>query len=171
MGYVDNYTPFTYYSGCTTKFPEGSFLVPKMSKQILLAALLVVSGTLKVGVMHGAVEPTAQPDYATAAVAASPINPHKWVEVTATAYSSRVEETDDTPFITASGTHVHEGTLAANWLPIGTKVKIPTLFGNQTFTVEDRMNKRHTGKSVDIWFNDTQKALQFGVANTRIEIL
>ncbi len=154
-----------------SKFPEGSFLVPKMSKRILLAALLVVSGTLKVGIIHGAVEPEIQPQYQTAAAADSPITSSRWVEAVATAYSSRVEETDDTPFITASGTHVHEGTMAANWLPFGTKVRIPELFGDRVFTVEDHMNKRHQGNSIDVWFNDTQKALRFGVAHTRIEIL
>lgn len=153
------------------KFPEGSFLVPKMSKQILLAALLVVSGTLKVGVIHGAVEPEIQPQYQDAAVANSPITSNKWVNVVVTGYSSRMRETDDTPFTTASGTRVHEGTVAVNWLPFGTKVRIPELFGDQVFTVEDRMNKRHQGNSIDVWFNDTQKALRFGVARTRIEIL
>jgi len=153
------------------KFPKGSFLVSRMSKRILLAALLVISGTLKVGIIHGAVEPTVQPQYQSAAVANSPIASSKWVETVITGYSSRVEETDSTPFTTASGTHVHEGTIAANWLPFGTKVKIPEFFGDQVFIVEDRMNKRYQGNSLDVWFNDTQEALRFGVTHTRIEII
>jgi 3D (Asp-Asp-Asp) domain-containing protein len=142
-----------------------------MSKRILLAALLVVSGTLKVGAIHSAVEPEIQPQYQSALVADSHIISSKWVDAVVTGYSSRVQETDDTPFITASGSKTYEGVLAANWLPFGTKVKIPEFFGDKVFTVEDRMNKRHQGNSIDVWFNDTQEALRFGVKNTRIEIL
>ena len=36
-----------------------------------------------------------------------------------TAYSSSVDETDDTPFITASGKHVRDGIVATNFLPFG----------------------------------------------------
>src|SRR3990167_1248447 len=43
--------------------------------------------------------------------------------VTITAYSSTPEETDSTPFITASGTHVRDGVVAANFLPLGTDRK------------------------------------------------
>lgn len=142
-----------------------------MSKKILLAALLVVAGTLKVGIIHGAIEPVIKPQYQSAAVADSPIATNKWVEAVVTAYSSRVEETDSTPFITASGTRVRDGIVAANWLPFGAKVRIPEYFGDKVFTVEDRMNKRNKGNSIDIWFNNTKEALRFGVARTRIEIL
>jgi hypothetical protein len=65
-----------------------------------------------------------------------------------TAYNSEVGQTDDTPFITASGDRVGYGVIAANWLPFGTKVVIPELFGKDVFIVKDRMNKR---------FNDTNK--------------
>ncbi|MBD3252034.1 hypothetical protein GF380_06350, partial [Candidatus Uhrbacteria bacterium] len=54
-----------------------------------------------------------------------------------TAYTSRPEETDDTPFITADGSHVRDGIVAANFLPFGTKVRIPSLFGDQIFEVHD----------------------------------
>lgn len=145
--------------------------MPKMSKRIILAALLVLLGTLKVGIIQGAVEPTAKPEYQSATVAESPITSDKWMNVVATSYSSRVQETSNHPFITASGTHVHQGTLAANWLPFGTKVEIPELFGDTIFTVEDRMNKRYDDTNhIDIWSNSTDKALQFGVKDARIEI-
>ncbi|MBI2036999.1 MAG: hypothetical protein HYT14_01400, partial [Candidatus Liptonbacteria bacterium] len=55
--------------------------------------------------------------------------------VTITAYSSTPEETDSTPFITASGTHVRDGVVAANFLPFGTAVKIPELYGDRLFVV------------------------------------
>ncbi|OGY58512.1 MAG: hypothetical protein A3C03_00145 [Candidatus Colwellbacteria bacterium RIFCSPHIGHO2_02_FULL_45_17] len=94
----------------------------------------------------------------------------KFVEVTVTAYSSREGETDNTPYITAAGTTVRTGVVAANWLPLGTQVRIPEIFGDQVFTVEDRMHERNSNK-LDVWFPNTSDALRFGVRNTRVEIL
>lgn len=91
------------------------------------------------------------------------------MKVPTTAYSSDVWQTDATPFITASGTHVRHGVVAANFLPIGTKVKIPKLYGDQIFVVEDRMNKRY-GKHLDIWMERREDAKRFGVKTLEIEI-
>ncbi len=91
------------------------------------------------------------------------------IRVPITAYSSEVGQTDSTPFITANGTHVHEGTIAANFLPFGTKVKIPRLFGDRVFIVEDRMNARYD-KRVDVWMPDTPSARRFGLRNAEIEV-
>ena len=90
--------------------------------------------------------------------------------VTATAYSSTVDQTDDTPFITASGTYVRDGIVAANFLPFGTAIKIPDIYGDKVFVVEDRMNKRYWHR-VDIWFPERQSALEFGIKQIRIEIV
>jgi len=87
-----------------------------------------------------------------------------------TAYSSTPEETDSSPFITASGKLVREGIIAANFLPMGTKVRIPELFGNQIFVVEDRMHPRKK-KNVDIWFATKKEALNFGAKKSFIEVL
>lgn len=87
-----------------------------------------------------------------------------------TAYSSTPEQTDDSPFITASGNHVRVGTAAANWLPFGTAIRIPELFGDRIFIVEDRMHARHDDK-VDIWFPEKQTAKKFGIRLARIEVL
>lgn len=92
------------------------------------------------------------------------------VFVVATAYSSTPEETDSSPFITASGTYVREGVVAANFLPFGTVIKIPDLFGDKTFVVEDRMNKRYFW-NVDIWFPTKNAAREFGVKRVRVEIV
>lgn len=81
--------------------------------------------------------------------------------VTATAYNSMVGQTDNSPWITASGTKCREGVIASNHLPIGTKVIIEG-FGNRVFTVEDRMNKRYK-KRIDIWFRNHKDAMNFGV--------
>lgn len=87
-----------------------------------------------------------------------------------TGYTSSPEETDDTPFITASGNHVRPGVVAANWLPLGSKVKIPELFGDQVFVVEDRMNKRFNDR-LDIWFADKDSAKKFGSHFAKVIVL
>ncbi|MCR4328550.1 MAG: 3D domain-containing protein [Patescibacteria group bacterium] len=92
------------------------------------------------------------------------------VTVWITAYSSTPEETDDTPFITASGSTVRDGIIAANFLPFGTKVQIPSLFGDKIFIVEDRMHSRKTN-NVDIWMPTKFDAIQFGAHRTEIAVL
>lgn len=87
-----------------------------------------------------------------------------------TAYSSTPDQTDESPFITAWGTYVRDGIVAANFLPFGTKIKIPGIFGDKIFVVEDRMNSRHVYK-IDIWFPDRQSALEFGIKTTKIQIV
>ena len=94
----------------------------------------------------------------------------KVVWVTATGYSSTKNQTDSTPFITASGTHVRDGVIAANFLPIGTVIKIPEVFGNKTFVVEDRMNQRYQNR-IDVWFPEIESAREFGLKKVKIEIV
>ena len=96
--------------------------------------------------------------------------PKRAYTVLATAYSSRPEETDHTPFITASGIHVREGVAAANFLPFGTVFKIPEVFGDKTFIVEDRMHDRYW-LNIDIWFPDSELAKEFGKRMVKIEIV
>lgn len=90
--------------------------------------------------------------------------------VTATAYSSTRAQTDSTPFISASGVHVFDGMIAANFLPFGAKVRLPDLYGNKQFIVLDRMNQRYSHR-VDIWMNSYYKAKQFGVKYARVEVI
>ncbi|MEK7510392.1 MAG: hypothetical protein AAB567_02450 [Patescibacteria group bacterium] len=92
------------------------------------------------------------------------------LHVIVTAYSSTPEQTDNTPFITASGKHVRNGIVATNLLPLGTKIKIPTLYEDRVFVVEDRMHPRNS-QNVDIWFPTYWDAKTFGVKYTHIEIL
>jgi len=79
-----------------------------------------------------------------------------------TAYASVPDETDDTPFITANGTHVRDGIVASNLLPLGTEIMIPSLFGTKVFVVEDRMAPKFK-KSIDIWMPSVGKAIYFGL--------
>lgn len=96
---------------------------------------------------------------------------NKKMVVIATGYSSTYWETDDTPHWTASGTFVREGIVANNFLPFGTKIKIPELFGEKIFVVEDRMHPKCSSFQIDIWFPEYQQALSFGKKITYIEIL
>lgn len=91
-------------------------------------------------------------------------------KVVITAYSSTPDQTDNDPFTMANGGRVHDGAIAANFLPFGTKVRIPDLFGDKVFTVEDRMHGRF-GKRVDIWMPNRQDAIRFGLRSTNIEIV
>lgn len=89
--------------------------------------------------------------------------------VTITAYSSTRDQTDSTPFITASNTQVRPGIVALSrdllreFTPgapfsFGDRVEI---VGVGTFTVEDTMNSRYT-KRVDIWFSSRHAARRWG---------
>lgn len=95
--------------------------------------------------------------------------PSRTLSITVTAYTSDPAETDSTPTITASGTTVRPGVIASNDFPIGTRIRIPELFGNQVFVVEDRMNSRFR-RRVDIWMEQKKVALAFGVRQARIEL-
>jgi len=95
----------------------------------------------------------------------------KRVNVVVTAYSSTVEETDDTPFITASGEWVEDGIVANNLLSFGTQIRLPEIFGDKIFIVKDRMNSRKSNYHVDIWFSSKTEAIKFGAINATMEIL
>ncbi|MDP3696818.1 MAG: hypothetical protein Q8R55_02175, partial [Candidatus Taylorbacteria bacterium] len=96
--------------------------------------------------------------------------------VRATGYSSTPDQTDSTPFITASGTRVRDGIIAANVyqngrrLPFGTLVRIPEVYGDKIFVVEDRMNIRYKN-NIDIWFPERSLAKTFGSKKVTIEIV
>ena len=92
-------------------------------------------------------------------------------KIRVTAYSSTYDQCDSNPFITASGTHVHDGTLAANCMPFGAKVRLPDIYGNKIFIVEDRLAPRMGCSTIDIWFPDRNSALHFGTIYTTIEVI
>lgn len=96
--------------------------------------------------------------------------------VRATGYSSTPDQTDSTPFTTASGTRVRDGIIAANIyfngrrIPFGTLVRIPEIYGDKIFVVEDRMNIRYKN-NIDIWFPERSLARTFGSKKVTIEIV
>ena len=98
----------------------------------------------------------------------------KTMDIPVTAYSSTTDQTDGTPCITANGfdlcAHDQEDVIAANFLPFGSKVRMPELFADRVFTVQDRMNARYQYRA-DIWMKSRQAAIVFGLAYTRIEVI
>ncbi|MBU0546110.1 3D domain-containing protein [Patescibacteria group bacterium] len=97
--------------------------------------------------------------------------PNKKITAVITAYTSTVDQCDDDPFIAASGKHVYDGMIAANFLPMGTHIKIPSLYGDKIFTVDDRMNSRYGYGRMDMWMDAPRsEAIKFGVKKVEIEI-
>ena len=97
--------------------------------------------------------------------------PVRKIQVIVTGYSSSTWETDDNPYITAAGTGVSDGIVANYWYPFGTKIRMPELFGEKVFVVEDRMSWEKGNYHIDVWFPDYWQALNFGAKITNIEIL
>jgi 3D (Asp-Asp-Asp) domain-containing protein len=154
-----------------------------MSRQLVSAILLLAIGTLSSAVVSDASPAPETGDIALAhegdaLINQSPVatpddvspDAKRVVTATITAYSSETAQTDSTPYLTAAGTSVRHGIVAANWLPIGTQVRIPSIFGDRIFVVEDRMNKRHTNR-LDVWFPTKWEAVSFGVHEAEVEIL
>lgn len=98
--------------------------------------------------------------------------PLKTITVTATAYNSLAGQTDSTPCMPAMHTfdlckfYEENGfgnSIAANFLPLGTQVTFPDLYGDKIFVVRDRMNARYGYGRVDIWMHEKADAKVFGV--------
>lgn len=90
--------------------------------------------------------------------------------ILATGYSSTPDQTDASPFITASGSHVHDGTVATNFLPFGTRIRFLNYRPEKVFVVEDRHHPRLSTRA-DLWFETRQDAIEFGVRVLRAEVV
>lgn len=137
------------------------------SKRKFLAVLLFM-GLFNVSGLAWAF--AGQEDPAVEEVVVAKVEPKEVRTVKATAYSSTPDQTDDSPFIMANGKRVHDGAVAANFLPFGTKVRFPDLYGDKEFVVEDRMHRRFSDR-VDIWMGTRGEAVRFGIQDVRMEIL
>ncbi len=93
------------------------------------------------------------------------------IKVVLTGYSSTAAQTDSTPFITANGTYVHDGIVANNGLSFGTEIRIPDIYGEKVFEVEDRMHWSKSSYHFDIWFPTYEQAKNFGVKYAYVEVL
>lgn len=94
----------------------------------------------------------------------------EWVVIpaTVTAYTSSVDETDQDPTITASGSVAGPGTIACPAkYPFGTKVRI----GGRMYECEDRMALRYRDTArFDIWIETKAEAYEWGVREVKVEI-
>ena len=88
------------------------------------------------------------------------------VEAIVYAYNSLPNQTDDDPFITASGMHVIEGIVANNCLAFGTMVEIDGF----VCEVQDRMNSRYGCEVFDIWMRNYDDAKNWGKKNIIVKI-
>jgi 3D (Asp-Asp-Asp) domain-containing protein len=166
-------------------YPARGFFIGKVSKYLVLLAgmaILVYPAAIKADTL--AIQ--TQPNTSTAPASTAPmakvaqmaslitplvaVTPTNSKTVWVTAYTSDPAETSDHPLITASGHMVRDGIVAANFLPFGTKIQIPALFGNKVFVVQDRTNQKYSGR-VDIWMSNVNKAIVFGIQHAQIVIL
>lgn len=95
--------------------------------------------------------------------------PYYEMWITATAYNSLPNQTDDSPFLAAWGDHVFWGMIASNHFPKNTKIQIPDYFGNKMFSVLDTMNKRYQAR-IDIWMPNQQDAKNWGAKYIKIKV-
>lgn len=99
------------------------------------------------------------------------------------AYNSIPNQTDSTPFITATGTRTRPGVVAvsrdllARWaLPYGSRVQVVSARGcglniqGRIFRVEDTM-ARHKVRSLDIWMSTRSQAVRFGRCQVTVKKL
>lgn len=97
--------------------------------------------------------------------------PKKVKPVIATAYISVPEQTDDTPFITASGVTVRDGIIATNCLSFGTRVRFKEYNPDKIYVVQDRMHSRFKCDRIDFWLDaPNSEAKEFGVKYLTMEI-
>jgi 3D (Asp-Asp-Asp) domain-containing protein len=90
-------------------------------------------------------------------------------KVTVTAYSSTVDQTDSSPYVTADGSTVRRGYIAVSrdlltelGLTMGQRV---LLVGYGVFEIRDKMNARFS-RRVDIWMADRKAAKLHGVKHS-----
>lgn len=91
----------------------------------------------------------------------------KEFEAIVTGYSSTIDQTDDTPFITASGKEVKDGILACpRKYPFESKFEID----GKEYICEDRLHIRYDDR-FDIWFSTREQAKAFGTSIKNIKLL
>ncbi len=112
--------------------------------------------------------------------------------VRATGYNSAVNQTDSTPFITATGARTRFGIIAASRdllaqdVPYGSLVRLRDLgefddgLGRGTFQdlldqqdvfiVEDTLHRRKR-QQIDVWFESYRQATQWGIRRVELEVI
>lgn len=109
--------------------------------------------------------------------------------VTATAYTSLSSQTDNSPYITATGARTRLGIIAVSRdllgpLPYGSRVKLQdlgsfdrsdgrrfnNLLADRVFVVEDTMNMRWRNR-IDVWLPDQGTVVRFGIRRMKLTVL
>ncbi len=109
----------------------------------------------------------------------------------ATGYNSHEDQTDASPFVTATGARTAFGVVAVSRdllggeLPYGSLVRIRDLgnyhtgrgagafqqfLGDHLFVVEDTMHARKT-QQIDVWFESYSQAVNWGVRKVEVELI
>jgi len=170
---LSNLTKYGYYCLLLTNWLAPARLYPSPDKGLFIMIPSIAMGlALSMNILLGlnpALEQKTE-DLSQKTEVQAQKKEEKRMEVWVTAYSSTPDQTDDSPFITAANTPVRHGVIAANFLPFGTEIKIPEIFGEEVFTVEDRMHRRKKG-FIDIWMPTRKDALKFGIQRAEIVIL
>ncbi|GEM_PF-5641672 len=96
--------------------------------------------------------------------------------VVATAYNSRRNQTDNTPWRTASNRLVRDGDIACNFLPLGTLVRIttgPDIVRGKIFRVEDRLASPPPlgWNQIDVWMLHYSDAIAFKKQTLTLQVL
>lgn len=132
----------------------------------LLVSLLILTSLLYASVAHSTTSYVRAPEPTKKEVI---VKEHIVVVATITAYTSSVDETDDTPFITASGSRTGEGTLACPpKYKFGTKI----LINGKEYTCLDRMNRRYWEQErFDMWVETKGEAFEWGIKKLEVKII
>jgi len=93
-------------------------------------------------------------------------------DITATAYSSSRDETDDTPDITTTGEKCFWGGCAVSrpleqLAPMGSIIIVDGI----EYRVNDRTNKRWNDLRMDVWFPSKEEAKKYGSQKKRAVII
>lgn len=135
-----------------TKLREGYAWVGFVT---IVSVCIVVCATIALNIL---VKSISNPITYTKEVPQAKVLVEKDIAGIVSAYSSTVDQTDDTPFITASGQWVRKGIVANNCLEFGTWVRIE----GDLYEVQDRMNSRYDCNHFDIWFETREEATNWG---------
>lgn len=95
--------------------------------------------------------------------------PHEFVRAEVSAYTSSVEETDDTPEINAMGTKPAHGSVAC---PLKYDFGTEVIINGKSYFCDDRMGPRYArGDYFDIWTSSRDEAVHWGRRHVTVEVV
>lgn len=95
--------------------------------------------------------------------------PHEFVRASVSAYTSSVDETDETPDVNARGYKPGPGSIAC---PTRYKFGTEVIINKKTYVCDDRMSPRLSGGDYfDVWMTTKEKARQWGRRTVTVEIV